>query len=730
VSQPFWWDRGTPADRPIVLVTCPAGPGTDVLVQYQNGELWCAGPDTPGTWVPFGTPPGNDTVGIVAGFAAAHGSAALAVGGTDGRIWVTTGRPGWTDLGSPGGGGLRAIAAVEDPGPPAPTRIAAAVDWTESLWVRVDPAVAGPAGPGSWEQVTPPSGTVAAGVAALVADASPGRPAGHLVVTVQDPATRVARLAVLTRREGTWQWTDPGPVPGSIAIGVDAIAAGAVAGPDGLRGYAAVDGFDTAAGTSAGVLVLHSAGTAWAWSVIGKPPGDQEWHGRSVAGIPDPATGAAAPAVLVVPGSDSDTRLWCGSLDGTWTPIGSPVDGAPVWTVAARSGDPAAAGPLAVVAGDGPSVHELRLGPAGAVWTEHPAPTVTVADVAGGLADWDDPTSPEPGWHAFTVGSDGRLWGHRWNGRIWSWSNHGRPAPDVAAVSGVGAVATAGDAPAAHVVVTGADGGVWHRGRTGGAYTWLAHGTPDDQPVRGTAAPVLVPDGPAGRQPHLLVWGRDGQVWARTSTAAGWQWIRRGAPPGATVFGLVGAVAAPAPAGGALTPVGFVITDAGEVWGSWPEGDEPRWTGLGRPAPGLAAVAGVGTAAVAAHDGGPTVVRVFVLDGTQRHLRVATWPPGPAWADVAPLPGAGIAGSFGAVSDPNDPTSALVFVPGSDGHLWTLRYTAADAAWQDWGALPTSGRARGRATVAAMQNRSPVTVLSAVAPVRSDDGRLVIAWPG
>jgi hypothetical protein len=121
-------------------------------------------------------------------------------------------------------------------------------------------------------------------------------------------------------------------------------------------------------------------------------------------------------------------------------------------------------------------------------------------------------------------------------------------------------------------------------------------------------------------------------------------------------------------------------------------------------------------------------VRVLVLDGTQRHVRATTWPPG-AWTDVPPPAGTGVAGSLGAIADPADPGCVLAYVPGTDGRLRILRLPAAGATWTDAGPLPATGRVRGRAVVAPMLHHSFSFRRFPVAAYRTDDGRLGVAWP-
>jgi hypothetical protein len=108
---------------------------------------------------------------------------------------------------------------------------------------------------------------------------------------------------------------------------------------------------------------------------------------------------------------------------------------------------------------------------------------------------------------------------------------------------------------------------------------------------------------------------------------------------------------------------------------------------------------------------------------------MATWPPGPGWVDLPPPAGVGITGTFGAVTNPDDATRAVVFVQGTYRHQWVLRHDSAGATWEDRGALPGTGRVRGRAVLAGMVDRFPSWRVYPVAPVCAD-GRQVVAWPG
>jgi hypothetical protein len=729
VSYPFDLAAGTPADRPTVLVTCPAGASTDVLVRYPAGGVWWAGQGAARGWAPLDPPPGNEALDLPVGWATTSGAALADEGGTDGHVWVTTGgvdAPGWVDLGNPADIGLSRLAVAEVPGTPRPLRLVAMVNQYESLWLRLDPLDGGVGRPAGWEPVETPRGTYASEVGVLVAGQGGDVPVAQVVVLVRDVPTETGRLAVLARGEpGGWRWQEPVRLPGSLDVG--GLVVGSVTGSRGLRGYAAVHAYDRAAEADAGIYLLQGSGRSWTWSLLGTPP--EEGYGRQtgVVGVREQVTAEVMPAVVVVAETDPAARLLLVDLDGLWTPAGAPPAEATVGSVAPGLGDPATR-PIAAVAGDGRGVWTVWDGPDGPAWTPlRPLPS-TLADVAGGLGDWDDPASPEPGFHVFTVGDDGRVWARTWNAAAWSWTDHGPPSAQVAARSGVGAVAGPAPVNRSDVVVLGSDQGLWHLTRSGAAWSWVAHGSPGDEPVRATAPPVLVGAGTADQRLYLVVWGRDGQVWVRHETVAGWQWESRGAPPGTTVFGLVGAIAAPSAAGGAEGLAVFVITDDGAVWGSWGPGVAGTWTSLGRPAPGRAAVAGLGVTRVATPAGLP-LVRVLVLDGRDRRVRTATWPPGQPWLDDSPPPGVGITGSYGAVTDPDDGTRAVLFVPGTDRHLWALRRSEVEATWEDRGTLPGTGPVRGRAVLAGMVDRFPSWRVYAVAPVCADGG-LVVGSPG
>jgi hypothetical protein len=493
------------------------------------------------------------------------------------------------------------------------------------------------------------------------------------------------------------------------------LAFGAVAG----RGYAAVEGYG--ADPDPVVMLWHGARTSWTWTLLGQPAGQVGWP-VGVAAAADPATGAAVPAVIALAGANEQYELWRSDPAGSWDRIGTPVANTLVRSVAGNVADPVTR-PLAVVSGGGRRVWSVRVETGGPAWTELPALPSTVGDVVAGLT-LDTP--PETGYHVVTVGTDGRLWSCRWNGFEWYWSDHGRPTPEVAARSGVGAVAGPGSTRPYHVAVLGSDGGLWCRSMTGTTWSWTAHGTPGGQPVRAVAPPLLVP-GAGVPQLQVAAWGLDGQVWVRVSDGASWRWDGRGSPPGVTTFGFVGAGVGPPPAGGQDGLVAFVISNDGILWGSWLDGAAPQWTSLGRPKAGLGAVAGIGVAPFVAAPDGPMELRVVVLDGTQRHLWVTTWPPSGPWTDVPPPAGVAVSGSLGVITDPDDAARSAVLVPGTDRHLWLLSLGAADHRWEDWGPLPTTGRVRGRAVDARVGNRSNPTHRSPAAPVCSDDGRLVIS---
>jgi len=407
---------------------------------------------------------------------------------------------------------------------------------------------------------------------------------------VTEPATGVTRLGVLDRVDTQWRWTEAGPLPGGLDLGTEVLV-GTVTVPTGTHGCLVARAWDPGPGGGPRIVALQGAGTSWTWTVLSGPP-TEEWQVGGVAA-------GSVPAVLAY---DVAGRLWRGALDDTWTDLGPPAVDAAVRGIAAGPVRPG--GPLAVAAGDGRRLWALDDDPAGPRWTDVPVLPVAVRDVVGAVAEWNDPTSPEPGWHLFVIGTDGRLW----------------------RAGGTG------------------DGG---RGPT----------TAARRPWCGCSPPVLVPGDP---QPRLCIWGGDGQVWVRSFTENGWSWDERGLSPGSPAFGFVTALSARPPGGGAAEGlVAFVIDQDRKLWGSWHDGTAPRWTDLDTLGSGFSISAGLGAATVDATPGGPPVVRVAVLDGTARRLRVAPWPPGPPWLGH-PLPPAAIADRLGVLPAPDDATAVLV----------------------------------------------------------------------
>ena len=687
MSDTFWFDGVSPADGADVLAVRPTAAGTDALVAYRSRTPWRTG----SPWTPL-EPPGVPS--LLTGHATAGGLAAVVAAGPDRTIRATTGgpdAPGWVDLGRPGFADT--LASVEVTTPAGPQRFVAVVDTTGALWVRLDPAGDPAPDSAAWEQVPTPDGSPAAVVTAVAA------PGPHLVAALRSATSFSTRPAVLTGAPGAWQWVDPGPPPGGVEV-FDCVAATV----DGT-GFAAFRGWP-GPDLPLPVLVLHGSGTAWTWTAVGHPPGDDELF---VDGIT-----AAAPSAVVV--AHRGGHLWLGGLDGTWTDLGLPDPAGPVRVATASPAPPA---PV-VVTSDGPRVWSIDTADPAPAWTELPSSPSTVDDAVGGVAIWDDATAGESGgWILFLVGGDGRLWARRWEGKTWLWDDHGTPAPGVT-VRGSG-----GTLSSSHVAVLGSDGALWHRIRSGPDWSWIAHGNPGGGPLLSVAPPVLVP---GETQVRFCVLGGDGRLRVRSSAAAGWHWDDRGTPPGSTVFTLVGAAAGPGPAGGPAGLVGFVITDDGKLWGSWLEAAGPHWTGLGTPGPGLIAAAGIGVVGVTAADGA-SVLRIAVMDVSTRHVRVASWPPGDPWLDVAPPPGVAVVGTLGAVAVPSDPTAAHVFVLGSDGHAWQLRVVSGSGTWTDWGAPPDATPLRGRAALATIEDHSPVQRIFPLVCATDSHGSMHMGWP-
>jgi hypothetical protein len=157
----------------------------------------------------------------------------------------------------------------------------------------------------------------------------------------------------------------------------------------------------------------------------------------------------------------------------------------------------------------------------------------------------------------------------------------------------------------------------------------------------------------------------------------------------------------------------------------------------------------LGVAPVTPGPGAATVLRLVVLDGTQRHLRgtqrhlrgtqrhlrgtqrhlrVATWPPGPPWMGVAHPAGVGSRGRSERSPIRTTPAAPSSSSKGADRHLWVVRLRDAASSWADQGGLPGAGRVRGRAGQAGIISRFPSWKVYAVAAVCAD-GRLVVG-PG
>ena len=289
-----------------------------------------------------------------------------------------------------------------------------------------------------------------------------------------------------------------------------------------------------------------------------------------------------------------------------------------------------------------------------------PAGTTIDAAVGADSGGLEDP-------YLFVRTGDGALWMATTNGTTgWTWTSHGRPA-GVWLKGGYGVVAPQyGGRP--HAFVKGSDGNLWARKWNGTAWTWANLHQPPTTGTAGIEAPggaVVVKE----TRPNVFVKGNDGELWLVEWTGAAWKWSRQGRPTGSYVKAAYGATALDF-----TTPVAAVVATDGKVWTrSW-NGVSGTWTYQGGNPHSPAGV-------TSGHDFATLQVH---MRGTDGRLWRSNRPGN--WGSPTPIPGVGIDATYGALTFGYEAfRETMVFVKGSDDHLWILGTRSAGDRWIDGG---------------------------------------------
>jgi phospholipase C len=245
-------------------------------------------------------------------------------------------------------------------------------------------------------------------------------------------------------------------------------------------------------------------------------------------------------------------------------------------------------------------------------------------------------TGPDLLGHAIAATAGFLLaWGARTYRRPTAWEDHGRPAPNVTAVTGIGATATDGRP---YLFATGSDGNLWVR--------WLASTVP--------------------------------QRWA---------WTNQGAAPGGKIASGLGAGTS------VHGPAAFMVDEVGSVLAQWWQGEAQawRWTDLGTPPDSGRSPVRLRGGAVAAQPAGDAALFVLTEDGRLYKNQV----PDNQWELIVPPPGAAVTlllGAAVAVGAPGTAAARCVLVAAEDGQVWIWREQQfAQGVWTQAGA--PAGRA-------------------------------------
>lgn len=283
----------------------------------------------------------------------------------------------------------------------------------------------------------------------------------------------------------TWVWRDHGRPPGGNA-------ASSVSAAIGRRVFVA---------TRDGRLCsLYWDGDRWLWQDHDRPAGTYVTGGATTVGN--------SVVVTCTNGSVAELRS-----DGwTWVNHGR-IPKLKVLFISFP--EQAAVGRLGGVIGTsvfvvgGTNGHLWELNIATGAWTWHLAPD-------DGLIPGVSPSMLSSKFFVTTVKGD--LWERYLGTNGWQWVAHGRPASTT--------VASAPGAPMlnAKLFVRNGGGGVAERAWNGSAWVWVDHGKPP-----GVASILDQPDSPV--QGHTFFCAAtDGNLWARTYGATGWQWRNEGIP--------------------------------------------------------------------------------------------------------------------------------------------------------------------------------------------------------
>ncbi len=339
------------------------------------------------------------------------------------------------------------------------------------------------------------------------------------------------------------------------------------------------------------------------------------------------------------------------------------------------------------------------------------------------LSSVQDDRAEEHFLHAFVRGDDGELYENSWNGSVWSWARHGKPAWNIPLVKGPGLIAYRrtfyldGDEYISDsndqlfAFCWGSDDRLYRLWQDTGE--WRLQG-------RMPGAAATVSSEPAvARHPrpgpfsfvHAYVVGSDERLYVNFSTtlqADLWTWRDLGQPgAGSPVTRNIRPAVISHPAQGRYRLFAFIRAGDGRLWahdwGGRGDSTAGNWIDLGAP-PGTA-VSREPSVVSYTHEG-QAFMYVFVR-GANGHLHVCRWDGAgsPLWSDLGrPTPGgrdtpagagagqALVASAPGAVTflqvEPGGESDRIyAFVRGGDDRLHTCYWNGVDLwLWSDLGA--------------------------------------------
>jgi hypothetical protein len=280
---------------------------------------------------------------------------------------------------------------------------------------------------------------------------------------------------------------------------------------------------------------------------------------------------------------------------------------------------------------------------------------------------------------AFVVGNNGHLYDKYWNGQQWVWEDQGRPLGTLLSPLPSAVYQTALDRLVAFVV--GNNGHLYDKYWNGQQWVWEDQGTapgtimnPSPSAVYQTALDRLV----------AFVFGNDGHLYDKYWNGQQWVWEDQGIPPGTSIYWAGSPSAVYQTALDRL--VVFVIGSDGHLYDKYWNGQQWVWEDQGTP-PGTSIISGMAPSAV--YQTALDRLVAFVV-GNNGHLYDKYWNGHQwVWEDQGTPPGTSIISGMAPSAVYQTALDRLVvFVIGSDGHLYDKYWNGQQWVWEDQGTPP------------------------------------------